>query len=277
MKCGIGKCGRCNIGSKYVCKDGPVFRFDQLDELPDVTGTNGYDEVFTTDANGEIIIENLRIDGEYVVSEVSDEKNADYILPEDKTAAVIEGSVTIVEMHNERKPEPEPEAQPEPEAEPETEPEEEPEPEPEAEPEVLSADEPTEAAAEEAVTNLEANQTRENVDDAKNMVNAVADSAKKEAFNNRINAVASAIDAKEAEAARQAEEARKAEEARQAQEQAAAEAARQAQEQAAAAAQQAQQQEQAAGGYKRDYRGRWHRPNGQYASKAEIAAAGLPW
>ena len=35
MKCGIGKCGRCNIGSKYVCKDGPVFRFDQLGELPD--------------------------------------------------------------------------------------------------------------------------------------------------------------------------------------------------------------------------------------------------
>ncbi|MBP5158744.1 MAG: FAD/NAD(P)-binding protein, partial [Lachnospiraceae bacterium] len=35
MKCGLGKCGRCNIGNKYVCKDGPVFRFDQLDELPD--------------------------------------------------------------------------------------------------------------------------------------------------------------------------------------------------------------------------------------------------
>jgi len=34
MKCALGKCGRCNIGSKYVCKDGPVFRFDQLDELP---------------------------------------------------------------------------------------------------------------------------------------------------------------------------------------------------------------------------------------------------
>ena len=33
MKCGVGKCGRCNIGSKYVCKDGPVFRFDKLDEL----------------------------------------------------------------------------------------------------------------------------------------------------------------------------------------------------------------------------------------------------
>ena len=35
MKCGVGKCGRCNIGSKYVCKEGPVFRCDQLDELPD--------------------------------------------------------------------------------------------------------------------------------------------------------------------------------------------------------------------------------------------------
>ncbi len=34
MKCGIGKCGRCNIGNKFVCKDGPVFSFDQLGELP---------------------------------------------------------------------------------------------------------------------------------------------------------------------------------------------------------------------------------------------------
>lgn len=35
MKCGVGKCGRCNIGSKYVCKDGPVFRYDKLGALPD--------------------------------------------------------------------------------------------------------------------------------------------------------------------------------------------------------------------------------------------------
>ena len=34
MKCGIGKCGRCNIGSKYVCKDGPVFSFKELQSLP---------------------------------------------------------------------------------------------------------------------------------------------------------------------------------------------------------------------------------------------------
>lgn len=34
MKCGIGKCGRCNIGHKYVCKDGPVFSYEDLQNLP---------------------------------------------------------------------------------------------------------------------------------------------------------------------------------------------------------------------------------------------------
>ncbi len=34
MKCGIGICGRCNIGSHYVCIDGPVFTWKQLQELP---------------------------------------------------------------------------------------------------------------------------------------------------------------------------------------------------------------------------------------------------
>ena len=34
MSCGVGKCGRCNIGPKYVCIDGPVFRCDELDDLP---------------------------------------------------------------------------------------------------------------------------------------------------------------------------------------------------------------------------------------------------
>ena len=65
-----------------------------------VTGPNGYSEVFTTDKNGEILIENLRI-GDYTVSEVSDGASAAYILPADRTASVFEGAVTKVEMRNE--------------------------------------------------------------------------------------------------------------------------------------------------------------------------------
>lgn len=33
MTCGLGKCGRCNIGHLYVCKDGPVFSYKQLQEI----------------------------------------------------------------------------------------------------------------------------------------------------------------------------------------------------------------------------------------------------
>ncbi|MGR3219673.1 MAG: FAD/NAD(P)-binding protein [Candidatus Anammoxibacter sp.] len=35
MKCGFGKCGRCNVGGVYVCKDGPVFTAEQLNNMPD--------------------------------------------------------------------------------------------------------------------------------------------------------------------------------------------------------------------------------------------------
>ena len=34
MKCGIGKCGRCNIGQHYVCKDGPIYSWAELKTLP---------------------------------------------------------------------------------------------------------------------------------------------------------------------------------------------------------------------------------------------------
>lgn len=34
MKCGVGKCGRCNVGKLYVCKDGPVFSKAQLSAIP---------------------------------------------------------------------------------------------------------------------------------------------------------------------------------------------------------------------------------------------------
>ena len=86
------------VGSLKIIKtssDGKVEGFSFR-----VTGPNGYVGVFTTDKNGEIIIDDLRI-GEYVVSEVSDGASAAYILPADKTASVFEGAVTKVEMHNE--------------------------------------------------------------------------------------------------------------------------------------------------------------------------------
>ena len=35
MKCGIGKCGHCNLGEKFVCVDGPVFSFAQLKKFPE--------------------------------------------------------------------------------------------------------------------------------------------------------------------------------------------------------------------------------------------------
>ena len=36
MKCGIGKCGRCNIGSQYICIDGPVFSVEEIGEIPEM-------------------------------------------------------------------------------------------------------------------------------------------------------------------------------------------------------------------------------------------------
>jgi NAD(P)H-flavin reductase len=35
MKCGFGHCGRCNVGSFYVCRDGPVVSWEQMRALPD--------------------------------------------------------------------------------------------------------------------------------------------------------------------------------------------------------------------------------------------------
>jgi NAD(P)H-flavin reductase len=34
MTCGVGKCGKCNIGRRYVCVDGPVFSMAELAEMP---------------------------------------------------------------------------------------------------------------------------------------------------------------------------------------------------------------------------------------------------
>jgi NAD(P)H-flavin reductase len=35
MKCGLGKCGRCNVGKDYVCTKGPVYSWAELKELPE--------------------------------------------------------------------------------------------------------------------------------------------------------------------------------------------------------------------------------------------------
>ena len=61
---------------------------------------NGYDKTFTTDRNGEIFVEGLRI-GDYTVSEVNDKASAGYILPADKQLTIKVGATTIVQMHNE--------------------------------------------------------------------------------------------------------------------------------------------------------------------------------
>jgi NAD(P)H-flavin reductase len=36
MSCGLGKCGHCMMGKYFVCKDGPVFTYDEIKEQPDI-------------------------------------------------------------------------------------------------------------------------------------------------------------------------------------------------------------------------------------------------
>ena len=97
-KAGVGFINTAMKGNLKIVKtssDGKVEGFTFR-----VTGVNGYDRSFTTDKNGEIIIEGLRI-GDYTISEVQDSVSASYVLPADKIATVKVGSTTVVEMHNE--------------------------------------------------------------------------------------------------------------------------------------------------------------------------------
>ena len=96
-KAGVGFINQAmkgNLKIKKTSSDGKVEGFTFR-----VTGENGYDRSFTTDKNGEIFIEGLRI-GEYTVSEVGDNVSAGYVLPADKKASVKVGYTTVVEMHN---------------------------------------------------------------------------------------------------------------------------------------------------------------------------------
>ena len=97
-KAGVGFINEAMKGSlkiKKTSSDGKVEGFTFR-----VTGVNGYDSTFTTDKNGEISIDGLRI-GEYTVSEVSDNVSAGYILPADKKVTVKVGETVEIEMHNE--------------------------------------------------------------------------------------------------------------------------------------------------------------------------------
>ena len=95
---GKGFINAAQVGSLRIIKtssDGNVAGFSFR-----VVGPNGYIEVFTTDENGEIVIDGLRI-GDYTVSEVANEKAQNYVLPADKDCTIFEGATTKVEMHNE--------------------------------------------------------------------------------------------------------------------------------------------------------------------------------
>lgn len=91
----INEAMKGNLKIKKTSSDGKVEGFTFR-----VTGVNGYDSTFTTDKNGEISVDGLRI-GEYTVSEVSDNVSVGYILPADKKVTVKVGETVEIEMHNE--------------------------------------------------------------------------------------------------------------------------------------------------------------------------------
>lgn len=96
-KAGVGFVNEAMRGSLKIVKTSSDGKVEGLSFR--VTGANGYDEIFTTDKNGEILIDNIRV-GEYVVSEVANSASAGYTRPADKKCAVIANSTTIVQMHN---------------------------------------------------------------------------------------------------------------------------------------------------------------------------------
>ena len=94
---GVGFLNAPKIGKLKIVKTsstGKVAGFSFL-----VTGSNGYEQIFTTDESGVIEIDGLRI-GAYTVSEVSDDASEGYVLPKPQTVEVTDSKTITVEMYN---------------------------------------------------------------------------------------------------------------------------------------------------------------------------------
>lgn len=100
-KAGVGFVNIAQTGSIRIEKtseDGVVEGFTFKVEGTDISG-NSYSKEFVTDANGEIHIDGLRI-GNYVISEVGNEANKRYILPDDITVTIHADKTVVAQFHN---------------------------------------------------------------------------------------------------------------------------------------------------------------------------------
>ena len=103
---GKGLINDAQVGSIRIEKtseDGVLKGFTFRVEGTDITG-NAFSKDYVTDEKGQILIENLRI-GDYVISEVSNDASAKYILPDNVTVTVHEGKTVVAKFYNELKPE----------------------------------------------------------------------------------------------------------------------------------------------------------------------------
>ena len=102
---GVGFINNAQTGKIRIEKtseDGVVEGFTFKVEGTDITG-RAFSQEFVTNENGEIIIEGLRV-GDYVISEVANEKTEKYTLPDDITVTVLADKTVVAKFHNELKP-----------------------------------------------------------------------------------------------------------------------------------------------------------------------------
>ena len=91
-----------DIRIEKTSEDGVLKGFTFRVEGTDITG-NAFSKDYVTDENGQIHIEGLRV-GDYVISEVSNKANENYVLPDNVTVTVHEGKTIVAKFYNELKP-----------------------------------------------------------------------------------------------------------------------------------------------------------------------------